>query len=203
MFYRCLKAVVKPLFFLLFRVKLIGKENGRFDGKMIVYSNHCSNLDPIFMHLAVKPKVHFMAKKELFKNPLLRWLIVSLGAFPIDRGAGDTEAIKSAFKILKRGDTLGIFPEGTRSKTGKLGKFQSGAALIAIRTKSPLLPVYIRGKFRIFHRNYIVIGEPVDMTLDAGIEPANIRAAKEGAEYLKQRIEELEALSNAIVGEEA
>ena len=53
MFYRCLKAVVKPLFFLLFRVKLIGKENGRFDGNMIVYSNHCSNLDPIFMHLSL------------------------------------------------------------------------------------------------------------------------------------------------------
>ena len=139
-----------------------------------------------------------MAKKELFKNPLLRWLIVSLGAFPIDRGQGDTEAIKSAFKILK-GDTLGIFPGAQDPKRASWENFSRARRLLQFGPKSPL-PVYIRGKFRIFHRNYIVIGEPVDMTLDAGIEPGNIRAAKEGAEYLKQRIEELEALSNAIVG---
>ena len=171
MFYRILKAVVRPVFYFLFRVRVIGGEDVSFDQGMVMIFNHQSNLDPILSHLVVpRKKLYLMAKQELFRNPFLRWLITRFGAFPVNRGAGDLGAIKTAFKIVRRGDILGIYPEGTRSKDGRIAPFQHGVAMIATRLQVPVLPVYFSRKLRPFRRCYVVLGTPID--LKARLDPA-------------------------------
>ena len=100
MIYRVAKWVARPFFFLLYRIKLIGKENLNHQGKIILIANHVSGKDPIFMHLIMKQKIYYMSKKELFKNPFVSWLVRWLGAFPVDRGKGDLGAIKTALQVL-------------------------------------------------------------------------------------------------------
>jgi 1-acyl-sn-glycerol-3-phosphate acyltransferase len=92
-------------------------------------------------------------------------MIRALGAFPVKRGAGDRQAIKRSIQILKENKILGIFPEGTRSKNGKLGKAHIGAALIAIKAGVPIVPVAIIGPYRLFRPVRIVFGQPIDVTL--------------------------------------
>ncbi len=189
MFYNFLKIIVRPIFFLLYRVKLIGGEHAKYEGGMMLISNHVSATDPIFMHLVVKPKVYFMAKEELFKNPLLRAIIKAFGAFPVNRGKGDMEAIKTCFKLIKQGRTIGIFPEGTRSKTGELLRFQPGVSMIAVRTHADILPVYLDGKMRIFHKNYIVMGAPFNLAEEfKELKLSNVELMKQSTEVVRGRI---------------
>jgi 1-acyl-sn-glycerol-3-phosphate acyltransferase len=137
--------LLKPLFKLLFRLKIKGQQHLPKEGPFIVASNHASYLDPILLGLAVYPKrVKFMAKAELFRLPVFNLLISQLGAFPVKREMGQWAAIKTASQILKTKGVLGIFPEGTRHKD-KLGPAQLGAALVALKTKAPIIPVAIKG----------------------------------------------------------
>lgn len=158
--YRFLKVIVRAIFFSIFRVKIIGKENLNFSGKMIIYSNHVAAIDPIFIHCMLDRMPKFMAKKELFKNKFVAWLITKLGAFPVDRGHTDMNAIKSAFRVLNNGEILGIFPEGRRTTDGNMGKFMPGAALIALRANAPMLPMYISRRMKPFCRTYFIVGKP-------------------------------------------
>lgn len=198
MFYDCLKVVVRPIFYLLFRVKVVGKEHAKYTGKMILISNHVSNYDPIFVHLVVRPKVYFMAKEELFKNPLLRWLITRLGAFPVGRGRGDLGAIKNSFKILKEGKTLGIFPEGTRSKDGMTKAFQHGAAMIALRTDSPVLPIYLARRPKLFRRTYVLIGEPIHVRDYVDARLSDTESVEAASEFLFQRVAALKEEAESL-----
>lgn len=161
--YKVLKAILRPIFFFLFNVKVINKEALDYEGGMIMMSNHVSGWDPVLLHMAARCKVRYMAKAELFKFKPFGWLLKAFGAFGVDRGRGDMGAMQQAFKIVREGGTLGIFPEGTRSKTGELGRFQHGASMIAIRAKTRILPVYISRRARLFTRCYIVVGEPMDI----------------------------------------
>lgn len=110
---------------------------------VIYASNHRSYADPPLLGAGAKGKYAFMAKEELFGNKLFAWLIRSLGAFPVSRGKGDTSTIDTAVERLNGGRSLMIFPEGTRSKDGKVGKGHTGAALIAARSGKPIIPVGI------------------------------------------------------------
>ena len=136
--------VVRGLFNIymkLFRgLKIEGREYIPKEGRLLVAANHTSNLDPPLIGVGMTRYMYFMAKKELFKNKFIGWFITKLGAFPIDREKADLEAIKTSLKILKRGGVLGVFPEGTRSKSGKLGKAQPGIVRIALKAKAPILP---------------------------------------------------------------
>ncbi|MBR5681848.1 MAG: 1-acyl-sn-glycerol-3-phosphate acyltransferase [Ruminococcus sp.] len=141
--YYIAKFVVKVFFKILYGLHFEGRENIPKDTTVIYACNHRSNADPPLLGAGGRGKFAFMAKEELFRNKLFAWLIRSLGAFPVARGKGDTGVIDTAVERLNSGRSLMIFPEGTRSKDGKVGKGHTGAALIAVRSDKPIIPVGI------------------------------------------------------------
>ena len=101
-----------------------------------------------------------MAKAELFKNPILRFLLKSVGAFPVSRGKGDIGSIKTVFNLLEQGKVVGIFPEGTRTPKRNPKKRKAGAAMMALHSKAPILPVGVEWNEKIFSKVRVVFGEP-------------------------------------------
>jgi len=133
------------LYFLFFlKWKINGKENRPAKGPLVIMSNHISALDPPVVGCIMNRQVYFMAKEELFKNRIVSWALKKIGAFPVKRGKPDLKAFKNAFMILKKGQVLGIFPEGTRYIPGSPGRAKSGAVIIPIKTRVPILPVGIK-----------------------------------------------------------
>ena len=173
-FYRFGRGLLMPFYKLLFWYKINGRENVPDDGAYIVCSNHLSNNDPVLLGLAMKRQIFYMAKAELFRNPIAGWVIRHLGAFPVNRGAGDGKAINEAEQIVKDGKLLGIFIEGTRSKTGEFLRPKSGASIIAHQMNVPVIPVCItpkNKKIRVFQQVKISIGKPItpkELGLDKG-----------------------------------
>lgn len=158
------RIVVIPIFKLLFFYKVNGKQNLPKDGAYILCSNHLSNFDPVLLALTQKRQICYMAKAELFKNKFLSKLIRTLGAFPVTRGAGDGKAINEAENVIKDGKLLGIFIEGTRSKTGEFLRPKSGASIIAHQMNVPVIPVCITPKdkkIRLFHKVTVSWGKPM------------------------------------------
>lgn len=124
-----------------FKVKYTGTENIPQSGPFILAANHFQFYDPLLVGLGIKGRqIHFMTKKEMFENPVSAFLMKNLNAFPVDRGAPDIKSIRHAIKVLESGRILGIFPEGTRSKTGEIGEGKRGIITIAAKTKSDILP---------------------------------------------------------------
>ena len=167
MFYKILRLVLQIFFGVLFRPQIIGRENVPLQGGMIMAANHLSNWDPPMAGAYMPRPVAYMAKEELFKPALAGAIIRNLYAFPVKRGAADRGAIKTALGILKQGLCLGVFPEGTRNKTGKLGKAESGAALLAAMSKAPVVPTAIINTNKIFQSGSlfpqvkVIFGEPI------------------------------------------
>ena len=170
MFYKIFKMLCSLWFGTILGTKVIGLENIPKDGAFILTANHVSNWDPPFLGTFMKREVCYMGKEELFKNPIMAAICRGLHVFPVKRGAADKTAIKTAVKILKDGKCLGIFPEGTRSKTGKLGKAEPGVSLIAAMTKAPIIPAAIINtekifsKEKFFPRLAVVYGTPLKFT---------------------------------------
>lgn len=162
MFYIC-KWLVWIAMKIAFSVKLEGRENIPKDTNCIFASNHRTNADPPLISCGLKGKHSFMAKEELFKNKLFGWLIRNLGAFPVSRGKGDTAVLDTAVERLENGSNLMIFPEGTRSKDGKVHRGHSGAAVIAARSGKPVIPVGIVFGEKLKFRTKITVkyGEPI------------------------------------------
>lgn len=125
---------------LLFRVRYVGLENIPKTKGFLLACNHRSNFDPLFIAHKLGHPVHYMAKIELFRVPVLGFLLPHLKAFPVSRGTGDTGAMDSAREIIRTGEVLGIFPEGHRSKDGKPQRARSGVAMIAGQTGAGVLP---------------------------------------------------------------
>lgn len=125
---------------LFYNFHIEGTENIPQDRALVMASNHRSYADPVILTMPMKKPVTYMAKEELFKNKLFGWFITKLGAFPVKRGTGDMQVIDDAVAILESGRHLVIFPEGTRSKDGKVGKGKTGVALIAARSGADVLP---------------------------------------------------------------
>lgn len=170
MFYKVFKVLCRLWFGLIFRTQVIGAENIPKEGAFILAANHVSNWDPPFLGTFIEREVSYMGKEELFKNPIMAVICRGLHVFPVKRGAADKTAIKTAIKILKDGKCFGIFPEGTRSKTGKLGKAEAGVSLIAAMTKAPIIPAAIVNTEKIFSnekffpRLAVVYGSPIKFT---------------------------------------
>ena len=150
MFYAFFQHLFRLLFYTVFRARVYGRENIPQEGAVILAANHASNIDPPLMASLIDRPVSYMAKIELFENPIFGAAIRSCHAFPVKRGASDRGAIKAAVAVLKEGRVLGLFPEGTRSKTGELQKPEAGVALIAGMTGAPIVPVAILNTHRIF-----------------------------------------------------
>lgn len=132
--------VTMGVYKLFYNFHIEGTENIPQDKALVMASNHRSYADPVILTMPMKKPVTYMAKEELFKNKLFGWFITKLGAFPVKRGAGDLQVIDDAVGILESGRHLVIFPEGTRSKDGKVGKGKTGVALIAARSGADVLP---------------------------------------------------------------
>ncbi|WP_293989299.1 1-acyl-sn-glycerol-3-phosphate acyltransferase [uncultured Megasphaera sp.] len=125
-------------------MEVIGEENIPKEGPFIVVCNHASNFDPPLLGTAMRHRlIYFMAKEELFHNPLMAWFLRYVHTFPVHRGRIDRQAVIESFKTLKGGHVLGIFPEGKRTRGGKVGPFHEGFAGIAIKAKVPVLPAAI------------------------------------------------------------
>jgi glycerol-3-phosphate dehydrogenase (NAD(P)+) len=139
------RGILQPFFHLYFRMSRIGREHLPESGPMILASNHRSFLDPFVIGTVARRPIYYVAKKELFANRLVAWLLNSLGAFPVDRGASDTEMLKTAEAILERGDALLMFPEGTRIRPGALGKPKRGTGRLVLESGAPVVPVAVIG----------------------------------------------------------
>ena len=151
----------------LFQITVVGKENEPEDGKFVVCANHISAADPVMICFAFKKhQIRYMAKKELFKIPLIRGFFRNLGAFPVDRGGNDVGAIKTAIKEVTDGKCVGIFPQGHRypGEDPRSTKTKNGAALICTKAHADIIPVYIWRKNKesgVFRKTYVIIGEKI------------------------------------------
>jgi 1-acyl-sn-glycerol-3-phosphate acyltransferase len=143
--YLIVRAILQPFFHVYFRMRRLGMENIPRSGPVILAANHRSFLDPFVIGTLTRRPVYYVAKKELFAHPLVGWLLNRLGAFPIDRGAGDQQAMETARRILERGDCVVIFPEGTRTRPGPLGAPRRGVGRLALQTAAPVVPVAVLG----------------------------------------------------------
>lgn len=137
---------------------------------VLLCPNHASNWDPLLvvLRLPVNYRLHVMAKEELFRNPVLAWILRKVGGFPVSRGGTDIQSVKTAIQAIKAGDNLLIFPEGTVIRNG-IGRVdglpahaKGGVAMIGVRTGAVLIPVFVDGEKRMFHRSRIIFGEPYE-----------------------------------------
>lgn len=161
--YGFIKALLRCYFRIAYNLKFEGRENIPTDTTVIYTPNHRSNADPPLVGSFLKGHISFMAKEELFKNKIFAWLVRSLGAFPVSRGKGDMKVIDTSIERLEN-DSLMIFPEGGRSKDGKVQKGHTGAALIAARSGKCIVPVGVvyGDKLRFRTKVTIKYGKPID-----------------------------------------
>ena len=169
------KFILRPAYKILYRYKVKNKGAIPAEGGVILASNHMSFADPVLLGLSEKRRLYFMAKQELFRNKFAAAVIRALGAFPVERGAGDGKALKTGEDILKEGNGMTIFLEGTRTKTGELLRPRSGCALVAQQMQLPVVPCCItkrnfKHKFSktIIHFGDVLTPEQMGLTPDGG-----------------------------------
>jgi 1-acyl-sn-glycerol-3-phosphate acyltransferase len=135
-----------------FDLKVIGRENVPKSGSVILASNHVSYLDPILIGVSVSRRLNFLAKEELFKNPLLSWLLKKLQAFPVSRKQVGPSTVKNALRLVAKGRVLLLFPEGTRGDGKSLLKAKNGIGVIAGRSGAVIVPAYLEGPQEVLPR---------------------------------------------------
>ena len=179
---------------LLHRIRVEGRENIPEEGCLIV-SNHVSFMDPTTVGWAIPREIYYLGRRSLFKPPFLSWFLPMCNVLPIDREGHDIGALRRIIKMLQAGESIVLFPEGTRSSDGNLQPAEPGAALVAVKANVPILPVRVFGTFeslpktskRIrFHPVRVVIGKPYRPTLPAGrLDKADYaRVAQEMMEHI-------------------
>ena len=157
------RSITNGVLFPIYQLRVIGKENLPSEGGVLLCTNHIHNFDPIVVGITSPRPIHFMAKEELFTVPILGKIMPLINAFPVKRGLSDRGALRKGLGILKEGNVLGLFPEGTRSKTGELGEGLAGAGFFALRSNAHIVPCAIIGPYKPFKRLKVVYGKPIDM----------------------------------------
>lgn len=190
MFYNIVRIFLVVLYKILFRYEVIGKHHIPEKGAVLLCSNHISLFDPPIIGIHLKRRINFMAKEELFKIPVLGFCIRQLGAFPVKRGASDKRAIRTSLELLRDNKIFAIFPEGTRSKSGEIGKGLSGAGLIALKEPCTVVPVAITGPYHPFKKMKVVYGSPVNID-DLRGDKVTKEAAQEATERMMNAIRTL------------
>lgn len=191
MVYGILRFFLTPLFRIVFRLKVTGIENLPASGGYIIASNHVSLWDPPVLASPVIRNIHYMAKQELFEIPLFAAIIRAVGTFPVKRGTADRNAIRTAISLLKAGEVVGIFPEGTRSKTGKLQKAEPGLELIAARAGVPVIPVALIGTNCVFHHGCLLPQFSVHFGAPLYVKTAAEKPAKKFGDQIMEAIQNL------------
>lgn len=163
MFYRFGRAIIKLLNLILYNIHVEGEENIPETCGVVLCPNHISNYDPLAVATHMKRQVHFLAKAELYKNFIVRKVLLAVGTIPVDRGKVSLETLKESLRVLKNGEILGIFPEGTRVKNGERKKPMEGFVVFALKTKSPILPVHIEGEYKFRGKINIKFGKPIEL----------------------------------------
>jgi 1-acyl-sn-glycerol-3-phosphate acyltransferase len=157
---------------ILFRLRVIGRENFNVEGPVIIAANHQSYLDPPLIGVAFPGELHYLARNTLFKNRLANWILTEVNAIPVDRDRGDVGAVRAVLKLLKDGHRTVIFPEGTRTLTGQIQKARPGIGMIIAKTLVPVIPARIFGSFEAWPKNgkfkpnpiTVIVGKPIRFT---------------------------------------
>lgn len=176
----------------------IENEPSENEGQYILVSNHISNVDPIILcSVLKKQQPHYMAKKELFKVPVLKGIIKAMGAFPVNRGGVDVSAIKHSVKLLEEGKCVGIFPQGHRYKgvDPKETSVKTGAAMLACKTQTQILPCFLKTKKRkiaLFSRVDVIVGKPISFE-ELSFDPEGKGEYARISKLIFDRVCELEA----------
>lgn len=195
--YRFLRGVGRTIYF--FRSwQVNGREHLPSSGGIIIAANHHSAWDPILLGCAIDREIYYMSKEELFHNPIGAWFFRKLHAFPVKRGSVDRRAIRQALDVLKAGQVLGIFPEGTRVESGQKVEPQAGIALLALRAQVPVVPVGLKGS-RSGAVPRALIGPPIflDEYYDAKVNSALLEMI---SRQIMQEVERLVDELNPAVG---
>ncbi len=184
--YSFLKPIYTILLIILFRPKVIGKENIPEDGPIIFAGNHKHAVDPTMVMMSTSRLVHFMAKEELFKG-LHGWAFKNMGLIKVRRGKSNPQAIVDAEDVLNNGGTIGIFPEGTRNKgEEELLKFRTGTVRLAQKTNTLIVPFGIKNKYKLFRKSVILeFGKPIDVN-NMEIDEANDKLRNEVLNILRK-----------------
>ncbi len=218
MFYLVARFVLRPLFWLVFRPRVSGRGNVPAAGPFIIASNHLSFIDSMVIPLAAPRRVHYLAKAEYFTSPgvggwLTRTLFTALGAMPVERQTSRAaqEALDTALGVLRRDEGFGIYPEGTRSRDGRLARGKTGVAWLALTADCPVVPVAVAGTDRVQpvdsrwprpHRVSVTFGTPLTFPEYRG-QAAKGRPRRDVTDRIMEAIAELSGQEKAGWGQEA
>lgn len=197
MFYRIARGFMWLLCRVIFRFRVEGSDLIPKGQGYIIACNHRSNFDPVFLGISIQPTLTFMAKSELFKTPFVGLIVRALGAFPVERGKGDTGAVDFAIRTVEDGRVLAMFPEGTRSKDGTLQRGKSGCAVIASAAKATIVPAAVCFGERLRFRTLVTVrfGTPISPE-ELGVDASSPRTIRTGTRLIMDRIA-------ALLGQEA
>ena len=184
-FYEGMYKTFAPAVAWLYRVEPVGLENIS-EGGAILAANHTSFADVLVISAAARRQVRYMAKKELFKIPLLSQLIRALGAYPVDRGGADVGSIRKTIALISEGELVGIFPQGHRNGgvDPRTTEVKAGVGLIAYHTKAKVIPVFIdnkRMRTGMFRKNRVIFGTPIsfeELMFESGGKTEYMRASR-------------------------
>lgn len=200
MLYWVARALIRLWAKVFLRWRIEGLEHVPRTGPVLLAVNHLSAVDPLLAGTAIRRKVHFMAKEELFRSPALGRLLRHLAAFPVRRGEGDRQALKQALALLEAGEVVGIFPEGTRSPDGQLQQAQTGIAFLAKRGGAAVIPMAVSGTREILRQGVwfprparvrILIGEPLHAVGEGTGQPGESDRGEAAHDQLRRFADEV------------